>query len=239
MTILGIIGGIAPESTVDYYRSLIAIHRERTGEYPQLIINSIDLKIILGLAGAGRLDELATYVSDEVRRLAGAGAEIALFASNTPHIVFDQVAQRSPIPLLSIVKAVADEAQSLGVRKAGLFGTRFTMKGGFYDEIFKRRGIAIVIPDENDLEFVHDKYMTELVNGDFRSETHDAFLEIAGRLIDRHQIDALILAGTELPLILREESYRGIPLLNSTQIHVRSAVEALQTSRNGSITNAR
>jgi aspartate racemase len=237
---LGIIGGIAPESTIDFYRSLIGLYQERnSGNYPPLLIDSIDLRKMLALVSSGSLSELATYLGRELERLADAGATIALLASNTPHIVFDELRAKSPIPLISIVEETAREARRLGLKRLGLFGTRFTMEARFYPDVFARDGIAVIAPPEPDRTAIHDKYMNELANGVFEPATHDLLAAIAGRFIRSEQLDGLILAGTELPLILRETSLHGVPLLNTTQIHVRSALEALQTSRSGSTTNAR
>src|SRR5437868_13823148 len=103
MKTLGIIGGIAPESTVAYYRAIIAEYKKRVpdGSQPPLIINSIDMKEMLGLIGAGKLEEVTDYLSHELQKLVNAGAQFALFASNTPHIIFDELQRRSSIPLVS------------------------------------------------------------------------------------------------------------------------------------------
>ena len=229
MRVLGIIGGIAPESTVEYYRLLIAGYRERVGDggYPPIIINSIDLKRLLDLIGAGRLAEVTDYLSTEVERLARAGATVALFASNTPHLVFDDLQRRSPIPLISIVDATADAAQAIGLAKVGLFGTRFTMQGSFYPETLAGRGIAVVTPGPDDQTYIHDKYMTELVPGIFLPATRDRFLDIVRRLKQSNGIEALILGGTELPLLLRDSGDTGIPFLDTTRIHVERALTAI------------
>jgi hypothetical protein len=102
VTILGIVGGIAPGSTIEYYRMLVAAYRAARpdGSYPAIIINSIAMTRMLGLAGGDRLPELTEYLLDEIARLARAGPGVGLLASNTPHIVFDRLAARSPIPPL-------------------------------------------------------------------------------------------------------------------------------------------
>jgi hypothetical protein len=143
---LGIIGGIAPESTVEYYRGLVAAYRERVrdGSYPSIVIDSIDLKKMLDLIGAGALEEVTDYLAAELGRLARAGASLALLASNTPHVVFDELRRRSAVPLVSIVEAACGEAKALGLRRVGLFGTRFTMQGRFYPDVFSREGIELV-----------------------------------------------------------------------------------------------
>src|SRR5574337_1214528 len=152
MKTLGMIGGIAPESTIEYYRAIIALYRERKrdGSYPPIIINSIDLKKLLDLIGAQKLAEVAEYLVGEVTKLARAGADVGLLASNTPHIVFEDIRRRSPIPLISIVEATCRATQALGLNRVGLFGTRFTMQARVYPEVFSRQGITLVVPDSDD-----------------------------------------------------------------------------------------
>lgn len=151
MRTLGMIGGLGPESTIDYYRTIIRRVRERRPDvgYPHIIINSLDPDKVLAILDAGRRDELAHYIAQGVALLARAGADFGFIAANTPHLVFDQVQRSSAIPLLSIVRAAADHAKSLGVRKAGLFGTGFTMQASFYPEEFRRAGIALVTPTKS------------------------------------------------------------------------------------------
>lgn len=229
MKTLGIIGGIAPASTIEYYRMLIAAYQARRpdGSQPLVIINSIDLQTMIGLIAADALDEVTTYLSAEVEKLARAGADVALFASNTPHLVFDGLQRQSRIPLVSIIDATFAVARSMGLTRAGLLGTRFTMEGTAYPRTFTRGGIAIVVPDEPDLTYVHDRYMHELAKGDFRPETRVGLLDVIDRLRRHHGIDGVILGGTELPLILRDVGDIGIPLLDTGRIHVEAAVERI------------
>jgi aspartate racemase len=231
MKTLGIVGGIAPGSTVDYYQLLIASYREQKqdGSYPAILINSIDLTQMLALIAASRLTDLTEYLREAVDRLARAGADFALLASNTPHIVFEDLRRVSPVPLLSIVEATCEATEGLGLRTVGLLGTRFTMQGRFYPEVFSRRDIVVCTPAEDDMTYVHEKYMSELVLGDFRAETREGILAVIARL-KRQGAEGVILAGTELPLLLRGEGDAGLPLLDTTRIHVRRAVEELLLS---------
>jgi aspartate racemase len=223
MKTLGIIGGIAPESTIDYYRQVIAAYRARVtdGSYPNLIINSIDLKGMIDLIAAKELEAVTVMLTNELARLARAGAEVGLFASNTPHLVFDELQRRSPLPLISIVEETCGAAAAANMKRVGLFGTRFTMDNDFYPRVFARAGIEVVVPSPDDRRFIHDKYFAELVPGVFRDETRAEMLAIAARL---PSIDGLILGGTELPLLLRGDSANGIPLLDTTRIHVAAAM---------------
>jgi aspartate racemase len=229
MKTLGIIGGIGPESTIEYYRAIIAAYRARhkDGDYPSIMINSISVKRLLDLVAAHELSALTEYLVPEVVKLARAGADFALFASNTPHIVFDEVRRRSPIRLLSIVETACDAAHALGLRKVGLFGTRFTMEATFYPKVFSRAGIVVAVPRPDEQAFIHEKYMVELLNNVIRPDTRERLLEIVGRMKERDGIEGLILGGTELPLILRDGSASGIPFLDTTQIHAKAGARML------------
>ena len=226
---LGIIGGTGPESTVEYYRRLIAAYRARDveGRAPSLLINSIENKKLVALVTANELAAVADYLTSEITRLADAGADFALIAAVTPHLVFEEVQARSRIPMLSIVEATCDIAAAAGLRRLALFGTRFTMQAEFFPKACARRGIEIVVPKTEEQAFIHEKYMGELFVGTILHETRAGLLEIAAAMKERDGVDGLILGGTELSLILREPKAAGLPVLDATQIHVDAAVEWL------------
>jgi aspartate racemase len=226
MKTLGIIGGLGPESTIDYYGRIIALYRERTrdGSYPQFIINSIDMKKGLDFMEANNLTGMTDYLLEEIGKLARAGATFGLISANTPHIVFDEVASGSPIPLISIVEATCAASKGRKLRRLALFGTRYTMQATFYPKVFSREGIELFVPDPEDQTYIHDKYLNELVSGKFLPETRAGLLAIVDRMKESSDIDGVILAGTELPLILRDSEHNGIPFLDTTEIHCEAAV---------------
>ena len=229
MKTLGVIGGIAPASTIEYYRLIVATYQTRhpDGSTPPVIINSIDMQTMLRLIAADALEEVVAYLIGEVEKLARAGAQVGLFASNTPHVVFDALQRRSPIPLISIVEATYAVASTMRLTRVGLVGTRFTMQGTAYPKVFAPRGIAVVVPAEPDQEFIHARYMGELVRGEYTAETRTGVVGAIGRLRERHGIDGVILGGTELPLLLRGVEEVGIPMLDTGRIHVEAAVEQM------------
>jgi len=232
MKTVGIIGGVGPESTIDYYRLIIDEYRKQKpdGSYPPIIINSIDLNKAVGLLEADDLAGLTRWLVEELQKLARAGADFGLLASNTPHIVFDELSRQSPIPLISIVQATCDAARSLNLGRLGLFGSRFTMQAKFYQEAFSPAGMTLIVPQPEEQTYIHERYMDELVKGIFLPETRQGLLKIVDRLKREEGIQGLILGGTELPLILREVSDRGIPFLDTAQIHVRAVVRELLSS---------
>jgi aspartate racemase len=232
MKTLGIIGGIGPESTVEYYRRIHVLYRQliADGSAPSIIINSIDNKKLLDLVGADQLGELSEYLTAEVEKLARAGATFALLAANTPHLVFASIARQSSIPLLSIVTATCAAAKNRGLTRLGLLGTRFTMQSSFYREALSHEKIELFVPDAEEQAWIHEKYMQELLKGIILPETRARLLAIIKALKERSQIDGVILGGTELSLILRDESVFGVQVLDTTQIHVEAAVAQLGSS---------
>src|SRR5262245_21637012 len=219
MKTLGIIGGLGPESTIDYYQRIIALYRERTrdGSYPEFIINSVNLTKGLHFMDGNNLTGMADYLVEAIGNLARAGADFGVISANTPHIVFDEVAAKSPIPLISIVEATCAAAKSRSLSRLALFGTRYTMQANFYQKVFSREGIQLVLPAVGDQDYLHEKYFSELVPGKFLPETRASLLAIVDRLKENSEIDGVILAGTELPLILADPEHNGIPLLDTTK----------------------
>ncbi len=222
----GIIGGIAPESTIQYYRLIVSLHRERKadGSYPSILINSIDMKAMLDLIAGHDLAGVTGYLLAEIEKLKHAGANFCLLASNTPHIVFDTLQARASIPLISIVQATSAAIQAVGLKRVGLFGTAFTMQGGFYQDVLAHAGINILVPGPDEQKYIHEKYMTELVNAVFLPETRQRLLAIAEGLRRKHGIEGLILGGTELPLILSDNGGLDIPFFDTTRIHAEAVV---------------
>jgi aspartate racemase len=228
MRTAGMIGGLGPESTIDYYRSIIARYRARKPDSgaANIFINSLDVDKGIAMLNGGHLDALADYLASGLEPLVRAGADFAFIAANTPHLVFDELQRRSSIPLISIVRATADRAKTLDLKKVGLFGTGFTMRASFYPEEFQRAGIAVVIPTEAEREQIHRIYIGELLKNQFLPESRDAILRIARRTRAENGVEAVVLAGTELPLLLRG-SGTDIEWLDTTVIHVEAVVDEL------------
>ncbi len=226
---LGIIGGIGPESTVEYYRLVIQGYRARRRDegYPRILINSVDFEKVLRCMERQDLSALTDYLVDSVTALGRGGADVGLLAANAPHVVFEEVRRRSPVPLISIVEATCEAVRAFGLEKVGLLGARFTMQGRFYPDVFGRAGIALVIPEDAEREEVHRLYFGELVEGVFRAETRERFVSIIERMVTRYGVEGVILGGTELPLLFREGRKPDIPLLDTTRIHAERAVEHL------------
>ena len=227
MQTIGILGGMAPESTVEYYREIIRASHDEGWEkrYPRTIIYSLNFEEFFDPLSNGEDDRVLAVLSDGIESLDAAGADFALLASNTPHKYFQALATDAPIPLRSIVNATAEAAVQSGYEDVGLLGTLFTTDGTFYPTGFEEYGLTVHTPTQSDKEWMHEKIFAELTNGVHTAETKAGLVEMVETMVEEADIDAVALACTELPLIL-EESDLPVPILNTTALHARDAFEA-------------
>jgi aspartate racemase len=227
--ILGIVGGVGPESTIDYYRRLVAGWRRRRpdGSFPRVIIDSIEAGSTMRALGEGDFDLVGRAVGEALGQLAAAGCGSALISSNATHLAFDRIQPPSPLPMLHIVDAALGAARAAGHRRLGIIGTRFVTRSRLYADRFEPAGIEIVVPPERDQELVHAIYMGELVLGVFRDDSRERLVEVIAHLRDHQAIDGVILGGTELALILTEPTSAGVAVLDTAGIHVEAALDWL------------
>jgi aspartate racemase len=222
---IGIVGGLGPESTVAYYKEIIAAFNTDLAAlaYPEIIICSANLKECMEYVAARDWAGFSEWLLGKIFSLHRAGAEFAAIASNTPHVVFDELRSRSPIPLVSIVEKTCERALGMGLKKIGLMGTKLTMEADFYKKPFLSRGISIVVPMEAERSLIDHRLFSEIELGVLKDSTREELFAIAKRMVNEEGIDSLILGCTELPLIMTERRF-GIPFLNTTEIHCRSII---------------
>jgi aspartate racemase len=223
---MGIIGGLGPEATLYYYRVIIDLcyeNKDLEGNYPEIIIYSLNLEECRHSMEKGNWPELSNKLVEACQSLSRAGAEFGLIAANTPHMVFDHVREKSPIPLLSIVEETSEEVVRHGLRKVGLIGTLITMQSHFYEDVFRRRNISIAVPGDDEQTYIYEKIRSELGVGIMLAETRGRFLQIAQRMKEEDSIQGLILGCTEIPLLLTRGEL-GIPFFDTSKIHAQSAL---------------
>jgi len=222
---IGIIGGLGPEATIDYYRIITEsyLKKQEGQNYPDVIIYSMNLKELFRMAESKEWPQVVDWLLEGITSLHRAGADFALISANTPHIVFDEVRTLSPVPMLSIVEETLTVVEEQGLKKVGLMGTKFTMQSDFYQKTFSTKGIEIVVPNGDEQQYIHTKLEEEIGLGQIIEKTRKDLLKIVKRMIGNAAIEGLILGCTELPLILTKEEF-GIPFLNTTKIHAESAV---------------
>lgn len=225
---LGLVGGMGPESTIPYYHDIVYGVQGRTGFFPKLTIESVNVFDVLRLCGEEKYEELTEYLLQAVVNLANSGADLAALSANTPHIVFDRLREKSPLPLVSIVEAACAEADRLHYHRIGLLGTVFTMKGDFFKAPFREKEIEVIVPKEEEMKLVNEKISSELEIGVVKEETLQEFRKIIARMKKEERIEAIALGCTELPLLLNDE-VSPVPCLDTMKIHVQALVEAIVT----------
>lgn len=221
---IGILGGLTAESTITYYQHIVrAWQREHhDNAYPEIVIYSLSFQRFEDWMEAGEWDAIAEGLLVGIRGLAAAGADFAVVATNTMHLLFDRLQAASPIPLLSLIDATAEAIRAAGLTRVGLLGTRFTMEKPFYAEGLSRRGISTVVPSEEQRREIHRIIMEELAMGDLREDSRRRYLEIVEGLAARGA-QGMVLGCTEIPLLVTPEHTR-IPLFDTAVLHADAAL---------------
>ena len=224
---IGIIGGLGPEATTDYYKEIIQqVNRtDKSLNYPEIIIYSVTMSKFIGMLKKEDYNGAAGYITECIRKLEAAGVDFAAISANTPHLFFEEIQQNVAVPLISIVEVSRKRAKQLGLKRCGLFGTKFTMNASVFSDVFAKDNIEVVSPGQEDVERINELLFTELELGIFKESTKDELLTIVQKMRDEQQIDSLILGCTEFPIMFTEEKYLGIPFLNTTRIHVEAILE--------------
>jgi aspartate racemase len=221
---IGMLGGMSPESTVVYYEYITRTYTERFGDYgyPEIIIYSVSFQPYVDWPNEDRWDLVAQGLSEAAQKLAEAGADFVLIATNTMHLVFDDVQKNVAVPMLSLLDAVGEAILARGVNTVGLLGTRFTMEKPFYQEALAQKGITVLTPDAPDRAYVHTVIYDELVAGQIREQSREAFVRIVDKLAQRGA-EGVILGCTEIPLLVGQDDV-SIPLFDTTTIHAEAAL---------------
>jgi len=221
---IGILGGLSPESTVEYYLYLTRTYTERYGNYayPEIIIYSVSFQPYVDWPASGRWDLIAQGLSEAAQKLEAAGADFIIIAANTMHLVIDQIRAAVHIPVLSLLDAVGDAVLGRGLKTVGLLGTISTMEKGFYQEALARRGLSVLTPEPDERRYVSDVIYNELVAGKLRPEARTRYVEIIQRLSD-HGAQGVILGCTEIPLLVSQAD-TDLPLFDTTRIHAEAAL---------------
>jgi aspartate racemase len=225
---LGLVGGMGPESTIPYYHDIVYGVQSRIGNdfFPELTIESVNVFKVLRLCEEEKYDELTEYLMKAIINLERSGVDFAALSANTPHIVFDALKCQSNIPLVSIIETTCAEALRLDLTKIGLLGTKFTMTGSFFKEPFERKNIEIITPESSEIIYVNDKISKELEHGIIKEETLCQFQKIIHRMKDEHEIQAIVLGCTELPLLLNDK-VSPVLCLDTMKIHVQALIDRI------------
>jgi aspartate racemase len=221
---IGILGGMSPESTIAYYEHITRTYTERFGDYgyPEIIIYSVSFQPYVDWPQQERWNLVTQGLSEAAQRLEAAGADFIVMATNTMHLVFDQVQACVRVPMLSLLDAVGEAILAGGMKRVGLLGTQYTMEKTFYQDALGRRGITVLVPDAEDRQYVNAVIYNELVAGQIRDESRAGLIAVIKRLAERGA-QGVILGCTEIPMLVTETD-AAMPLFDTTAIHAEAAL---------------
>jgi len=224
---LGIVGGVGPASTIEYYKYINEGYQKsltnpaKSGENPPMVIDSLNLAVAYDLVEKKDWENFTNLFVNSIDLLHRAGAEVAAISANTAHIVFDEISAKSPIPIIGLVDEACKYAQIQGCKKIIVFGTKFTMSSSMYEKKCAEYGIEAIVPNEHDQEIINNILFPNLVAGIVLEQDKITILEIANKMLIANEADALVLGCTELPLIIQPGDLNTI-LLDTTQIHIEA-----------------
>jgi aspartate racemase len=217
----GLVGGLGPAATSLVYQSLLRAHAER-GLKPDIAIVHADVARILAAAARRDLDGLAAYLAGLIARLKAAGADFAAIPAVTPHICMPTLRRISPLPIVSIVEAMKEGLRARGSRRIALFGTRFSIESAVFGELSE---FDVIAPRPDEIDVIHGIYVALVTDGRGSAAQAEILRGMAHRLIARESLDAIVLAGTELALLMDEDS-AGFPAVDCARLHVEAIVRA-------------
>jgi aspartate racemase len=231
---IGLIGGTSWESSAHYYRALNVGVRERLGglHSADLVLRSVEFADISELQAQGEWAELGRRYADEARHLRDYGAELIGILANTMHLVADEVAEASGLPVVHIVDAAGGELHRLGVTRVGLIGTAYTMESDLYPSRLAARGIDVVIPEAEDRAMIHRVIYDELTQGMVEDASRKLYLEAIDRLV-AEGAQAVLLGCTEHAMLLGPDD-GPVPLVDTTAIHVTALLDAALSEESSS-----
>jgi aspartate racemase len=226
MKTIGLIGGMSWQSSIEYYRIINELVAQKLGgqHSVECVMVSLNLDPILVLRDADDWTSLASMMVAAIRRVEAAGADFTLICSNTMHNRIEDIEMQVTKPILHIGDVTAEAALKCGFKRLGLLGTRFTIEQDFYrGRLEKKYGLQVLVPDEDDIAFVHYVIYEELDFAILRPESKRRFVQIIERLAAQGA-EAVILGCTEIPLLVNQED-TAVPLLDTTMLHATAAVD--------------
>jgi len=222
---IGIIGGLSAESTIEYYKILIKEYNKRQGgkSSPLLIIDSLDLEEAVKLMTNNDWDGVFNIIFQSAKNLERACAEVIIIATNTIHKVFERLQKKIKTPMISILDVTAEAAKSKNLKKIGLLGTIFTMQSDFFQKVFQKYDLEIIVPNQEDQKLVNEIIFKELTFHIIKPESKRKYLEVIGRL-QQEGAEGVILGCTEIPLLIKQED-SPIPVFDTSILHAMAALE--------------
>lgn len=223
---LGLIGGMGPESTMLYYHDIVYEFqkKEANGYFPSLTIETVNMYEILSFCNDKNYSGLTDYLMKAIENVTVGGSDFIALASNTPHVVFEELKKQSRIPLLSIIEPTYKAIEKMGLKRIAWLGTAFTMEEAYFKKVFIENDIEVVIPSLSERKYIDEKIAKELEFGIIKDNTRSEMIGIINRLTNEEGIQGIVLGCTELPLLYRNAKFT-IPCLDTMKLHIAGIVD--------------
>jgi len=225
MKVIGLIGGMSWNSTLEYYRIINESVAQRLSglHSARLVLYNLDFDEIKRAQREGRWDDTASILIGAGNAVKRAGADFLVICTNTMHKVADDVEEKVGLPLLHIVDVTGDAVRERGLHRIGLLGTRFVMEGPFYQGRLRDRfAIEVLVPGEDDMDTIHQIIFDELCEGKIKASSRRVCADIIGKLVNKGA-EGIVLGCTELPLLVRPSEIHA-PIFDTTRLHAEAAV---------------
>lgn len=225
MKTIGLIGGMSWESTSLYYQIINEyIQHKKSGLYSaKCILYSVNFEEISSMQKTGQWQKCGEILGNIGKNLETAGADFIIICTNTMHKVVPDIQKYINIPIIHIAEATYNKIKESGIKNIGLLGTKYTMKEDFYKNILIDKGLNVIIPKDDEVEFINNVIFNELCKGDIKAESKRKFLEIVDRLKLRGA-EGIILGCTEIVMLISQKDI-DIKVFDTTQIHAETAAE--------------
>ena len=225
MKTIGLIGGMSWESTSLYYQIINEyIQHKKGGLYSaKCILYSVNFEEISSMQKTGQWQKCGEILGNIAKNLETAGADFITICTNTMHKVVPDIQKYINIPIIHIAEATYNKIKEAGIKNIGLLGTKYTMKEDFYKNILIDKGLNVIIPEDDEVEFINNVIFNELCKGDIKAESKRKFLEIVDRL-KLKGAEGVILGCTEIVMLISQKDI-DIKVFDTTQIHAETAAE--------------
>ena len=224
MKVIGLIGGMSWQSSLEYYRIINETIRQRLGDHhsAKCLMYSVDFAEIEILQHQNRWDKATDFMIDAAKKLEKGGADFVVICTNTMHKMAGEVEKSIHIPLLHIADTTAVVINDKDIKRVGLLGTKFTMEQDFYKgRLLDKYSINVMVPDEEDRQAVHDIIYNELCLGKINNSSRQKYIQIINKLASGGA-KGIILGCTEIPLLIKQKDC-PVPVFDTTTIHARAA----------------
>lgn len=225
MKTIGLIGGMSWESTSLYYKTINEYIKNKLGGLysAKCILYSVNFEEISRLQKSGDWEKCGEILGDIAKKLETAGADYIVICTNTMHKVVPEMKKYINIPVIHIAEAAYGRIAPNGIKNIGLLGTKYTMLQDFYKSILIDKGLNVIIPDEEDIEFINNVIFNELCCGEINPKSKQKFIEIVEKL-KKKGAEGIILGCTEIVMLISQKDI-DIPVFDTTAIHAETAAQ--------------